>query len=139
MTEDQTNIIERPHRFAISEIPPLQTIVRRIAVDSTAEEAHNDDSQLEFYSDMVDFSCKGIKIALPFQASFQERLAIRLEFAEADYHFKTEAIVRHIRLDGERWVAGCSIQPDLPDFVLDYLANVSGKDRRRSSARPCFR
>lgn len=131
MTIESQSIIERPHRFALVGAPPLQAIVRRLTPNSLAEnQSPSHDLQAERFAELLDFSTKGIKLSLPFQANFDERLAVRLEFNELDYCFETEAIIRHVRHDGELWIAGCSIQPALPNRLVDYMAETAGKERR---------
>jgi len=124
---------DRPHRFALGEAPPLQAIVRRIGSGEAPIVAESDASTElngEFFADLIDFSNKGMKLSMPFQVYFEEEFLVRLEFAHIDYVFETEAVIKHIRMDSDRWVAGCSISPTIPHLLVDYIAETIGKERR---------
>ena len=55
----------------------------------------------------------------------------KLEFQSLKYTFYCRVNVRHIREEDGRWVVGCAIDPYIPDVLIDYLAEVSGKERRQ--------
>lgn len=138
MAEKELEILQRHHRFEFTEFPPLQIIVQRIGFKPTEPEPSMADAQPEFFADLADFSGGGLRLYLPFEASYLERLAVRLELANLDFSFETEAVVRHVRSDDQQWIAGCSLDTPLPQALIDYLASAVGKDRRLTPRDPVW-
>ena len=127
--------VQRQHRFDASDIPDMEIAVQRcrIGKDDDGNEFQTSDwdqDSPEYKADLFDFSSRGLKLSVPFSAQFEEVLGAKLTFKSLKYTFYCRANVRHIREEEGRWVIGCSIDPHIPDVLIDYLAEVSGKERR---------
>ncbi len=120
--EPERDFIRREERFCVADLEDIQVVVRRLDVEDSKE----------FYADLIDFSRKGVKLKMTFCVQFEENLMIRFEFANSDLTYEGVACVRHMRSDVDQtWQVGCSIEPLVPEDVINYLANASGKERRR--------
>jgi hypothetical protein len=120
--EPERDFVRREERFCVADLQDIQVVVRRMDVEDSKE----------FYADLIDFSRKGVKLKMTFCVQFEEHLMIRFEFANSDLTYEGVACVRHMRSDAEQtWQVGCSIEPLVPDEIINYLATASGKERRR--------
>ena len=120
--EKKTEFIKREQRFSLDDLHGVNVIVRR--VDGTDTE--------EIPAKLLDFSRNGIKLRLPVNVQFEERLLVRIEFDNSSLSYLGEACVRHMRSDdgNKTFQVGCRVEPAIPNCVIEYLAENSGKERR---------
>jgi len=116
------NFVQREQRFAVERAKGFDVLVCR-----------GESSDMVFYADLMDFSRSGLKFCLPFNARFDEKLQIQLTFKDYEFSYSGTSRVRHIRnKEVNRWVVGCSVSPELPDEVVDALADLTEQERRKS-------
>lgn len=127
---EEAQLIQRQQRFAASDIPTLSVSVWRLDSNDDISDCDSPESSVH-EARVIDFSSRGLKIALPFAAQFNEVLAVRLDFLDIQYSYKGQATIRHIRAENDRWIAGCSIEPTIVEEVIDHLVSLSGKERRK--------
>lgn len=119
--EKKTDFIKREQRFSLEDLHGVNVVVRR--ADGDTEEVH---------AKLMDFSRNGIKLRMPVNVQFEEILLVRIEFDNSSLSYLGEASVRHMRSDdgNKTFQVGCRVEPAIPDCVVEYLAENSGKERR---------
>ena len=115
-------VVQREKRFEVGVSKDFDVVVSRGESDETL-----------YFADLMDFSRSGLKFCLPFNARFDEMLRIRLTFKNSELQYFGLGRVRHIRnTETNRWVVGCSIDPNLPDDLINHLAEVTHQERRKN-------
>ncbi len=117
----QKTLVRRERRFEVGDLTGFDAIVSRVG----SEDA-------EYFAELIDFSRAGVKFSLPFFARFDELLKIRFVFKHSNLKYVGTGRVRHIRNVGDkRWLVGCSIDPELTEEVVSFLAKRTNQERRR--------
>ena len=121
--DQQREYVNREKRFEVDEMIGFDAIVCRAGVDES-----------QFHAELIDFSRTGMKLDVPFCARFNEILNLRLEFNDEEYEYEGKLRVRHMRnLDEHQWQVGCSIDPPLPQPMIEFLAKTTNQERRQFS------
>lgn len=119
--EKQKQFHDREHRFTASDLAGMNVTFTRSA-----------DPDEILHAEMLDFSKRGLKLKVPVNLHFEEKILIKIVVDEYEIWFDGEGSVRHIREDGEQsWIVGCAIAPTIRDEVIADLARASGKERRK--------
>ena len=126
-TENQKTYFKREQRFSVEDLKQLQVVIMRAGEGETKE----------YSADLVDISRRGLKFHVPICVGFAEEVEIRIETMQLEVIYEGQCTARHIRsISDNCWEVGCSLDPHLPEEVIDFVVGVSGKERRANPRIP---